>query len=144
MGFVGIAAYSADWDHFTWWFQATFTVVGLLAIVGLDAYIFFFFQVHSPRVLRAAFLRIVLTSQQCLAIQVVSSVILMSVVDCGVFEDAYTALETEEYAGGDFALHYLPNIIALALVDPSTLVTDPESIKIQAWAALGTRAIPAH
>ena len=61
----------------------------------------------------------------------------MSVVDCGVFEDAYTALETEEYAGGDFALHYLPNIIALALVDPSTLVTDPESIKIQAWAALG-------
>ena len=49
MGFVGIAAYSADWDHFTWWFQATFTVVGLLAIVGLDAYIFFFFQVHSPR-----------------------------------------------------------------------------------------------
>lgn len=48
-GFVGIAAYSADWDHFTWWFQATFTVVGLVAIVGLDAYIFFFFQVIPCR-----------------------------------------------------------------------------------------------
>lgn len=113
---VGIAAYSADWDHFTWWYQATFCTVALLAIVGLDAYLFFFFQ--------------------GLSLQVISAVILMSIVDCTVFEEAYKKLYSPQYLSGDFAMHYAPSLIALALVDTKTLCVDPVQVRAQIWCSL--------
>jgi hypothetical protein len=115
--FVGIAAYSADWNHYTWWYQATYTVYALLSILNFDRYYFFFFQ--------------------CLAIQVIFAVLLMSFVNCVVFETAYHDAGPAKYIGGDFGLHYLPNLVALALVDTTTLCTDSVQVTKQVWCALG-------
>jgi len=63
-GTISIASYSADWNHYTWWSQATFTTYALMAILGLDSYYFWFFE--------------------SLQIQVITAVALMSYTNCDV------------------------------------------------------------
>ena len=44
VGVIGMAAYGADFDHYTWWSQATFTTFAILGVIGLETQYFFFFQ----------------------------------------------------------------------------------------------------
>lgn len=117
VGVVAIAAYSADWDHFTWWFQATFTVYAILGVVGVEVYYFFFFQ--------------------SLQLQIISAVLLMSLANCEVFEEAYSNLKPETYLGGDFSMHYLPGVLSLALCRDSKIILSDRTVTTQIWLAPG-------
>jgi hypothetical protein len=112
---TAIATYSADWDHYTWWYQATFAADAFLGIFGLDVYLVFFFQNTT--------------------LIIIASVGLMAWKDCGVFEDTYDSVGAGMYIPGDFGLHYLPGIITLyfALVRAKHVVLDEDQISIQIW-----------
>ena len=54
LGFVEIAAYSADWNHYTAWYQASFTTFAFFAIFQLDVYYGFFYLCLSVQVMNSA------------------------------------------------------------------------------------------
>ena len=114
---TGIAGYSANWDHFTWWYQATFDAIAIAGSLGFAEQYFFFFQTLS-----------------CL---IITSVYLMSIYECTVFRDTYHDVGAEVYIPGDFQMHYAPGLIDLFLTDFSRITYDLGSIVLQIWCAFG-------
>jgi len=111
---IAIASFSADFNHYTWWSQATFAVYALLGVCGIETYYFFFFQ--------------------SLQLSVESSVVLMSYADCDTFEDTYKSLYAFEFVGGDFLMHWFPSLAALALARWDKICYDVDQVTATIWA----------
>lgn len=50
-----------------------------------------------------------------------------------MFEDTFNEVTIATYIIGDFAMHYFPSLVALALVNPSKLSTEPSQVVAQIW-----------
>jgi hypothetical protein len=93
---VAITTYPANWVHFTWWYQGIgfmYSVVG--GVLGFESSTFWFLV--------------------CSAVLVIGSVLVMSFADCTVFEEAYDTAGPAVYIAGDYTLHWVLPVIALAL-----------------------------
>jgi hypothetical protein len=102
---LAIVVYPANWVHFTWRYQLAFATYAVLGVFELEHHYFW-----------------VIVSMSAV---VMMTVLLMSYSDCGVFETAYATVPTGAYIGGDFALHWLPSLLAVALVPIARIPTDP-------------------
>lgn len=114
---TAIAAYSADWDHYTWWYHALFTGVALASACGFDGHLLFLFQ--SVQIL------------------VMSSVLVMGLHGCVVFRDTYAHVGAGVYVPGDFSMHWLPGLVQLALIRYDKVCTDRDTVVIQIWSGYG-------
>lgn len=119
-----IAAAGADFQHFTWWSIAWWALYGMLEEVDLGPTMFWLFM--------------------SLQILVITGVVIMGATDCDVFEEAFESLGATGYIVGNFAMHYLPSLTALALADERHLFCGGDSATKQIWAAFGLFLIWHH
>ena len=115
--FGGIASMGADFEHFTWWSIASFSLYGSLYAIDYQRHFFWTFMTVQ--------------------ILVISGVIIMGATSCDVFEQAFEDNGSLVYIFGNFLMHYLPSVVAYALADKSYIVCGFQTSLRQIWAAYG-------
>lgn len=122
MAAVGSAA--ADFEHFTWWSIAGLAIYGTLEELNLGIRYFWFYITIST--------------------VVIAGVNIMGVDDCDVFETAYRHLGPTKYILGNFTMHYLNQLIVVALSSNRHIFCGEDSAWIQIWCAVGVFIIWHH
>lgn len=99
--FVGVAVGGANFEHMTWLSILFFGVVCMTYAIGYFKWFFWAYMTFQ--------------------ITVILGVLVMSLSDCLVFEDAYNDNGPTRYIAGNTGMHYLESVVVYALADRPTI-----------------------
>jgi hypothetical protein len=113
---AAIAVYGPDFNHFTWIAIAVLGVYAALACLRVEHH-FFWIAVS-------------------LFAKVIFGVIIMSLMHCDVFEEAYAENGPLAYGAGNFLMHYVPMLIVVGKAEKRHVRCGSVRAFAQVWTAL--------
>jgi len=113
---VALVTSGPNFHHFTWVSILSLGAYSALACVGVEQYFFWTFMSIQAKV--------------------IFGVIVMSAAQCGVFERAYESNGALGFILGNFAMHYLPALLAMFMARREHVYCGAVRAFGQAWTSL--------